>query len=364
MVLVVQIILAILALKFIERIVAQRDIKKAFESFVKELWCLITPPCPSVRDRSWSLRIVDTKKPFYNVDCNPGMIVRHGDGTWDYRLREDDDRQCLFACFRRNFLTMPFKNETWMCSLNDDTICIQGEPHILLEDPRLEDARLFTYDQKLYASVTRLHYDVFRSALYKQAIVPLENDQTRPTAIESSLNDYVSKRQMEKNWQFFQIGAKKYAIYSVQPFVVFELAGDDLKPVRKVTDFKWTTPGIQMRCGTPPVWVRDRFFMVVHSKDYKMYAVTLDASLNVVGYTKKPLIDCPGHYIQFPCGLVYDERTDVFLISMGINNKQVAVLKIAKSYLDKDIVRIGHDGRSHERRVLLPRGLNTFARGV
>lgn len=171
----------------------------------------------------------------------------------------------------------------------------------------------------------------------KQVVVPIRRSAsyTRPNIIKSPLNDYVSKIQTEKNWQFFEDHGKKYVVYTVQPLRIFELVGHDLRPAAKVADQHWTAPDeSNLRCGAPPVFIHDRFYMVTHSKDYKMYVVTFDRSFRMIGCTRGPLVTLPGHYIHFPCGLVYDERKDTFLVSTGINNKQLAILEVQKRYVD------------------------------
>jgi hypothetical protein len=303
--------------------------RRPLKGIFQEIASMFALHVHNVDKDDWALTVLSPEKSSWmDVDLNPGMIVRHGDDTWDYVIRKDDPKQRLFVCFRRCFLSVPIRNQTWMYEL-----CAIGRPRMLLNDSRLEDARLFSYDQQLYASVDMIVDMQFNT---KQVVVPIRLNNIRPKIIKSSLNDYVSNIQTEKNWQFFEDHGKKYVVYTVQPLRIFELVGHDLRPVRKVAEQQWTAPDKStLRCGTPPVFIHDRFYMVTHSKDYKMYIVTFDRSFRMIGCTRGSLINnLPGHYIHFPCGLVYDERKDTFLVSTGINNKQLAILEVQKRYVD------------------------------
>ena len=283
----------------------------------------------------WKLTVFEPQKSWYHVDLNPGLIVRHADGTWDYVLRTNDPEQRLFACFRRCTLMAPVWNQTCLCELDTKTHGVINGPSVILSDPRLEDARLFQYRRQLFASVDTLQ-DVLMNT--KQVVAPINFRNTRPKVIKSNLNNYVSESQTEKNWQFFEHDNRMYVIYSVQPFRVFELQDFDSK--RKVADHEWSLGHVHARGGTPPVRLGKQWYMVTHSKDYKMRAVTFDDSFRITKCTNKPLLNLPGHYIHFPCGLVYDERKDAFLVSTGINNKQVGILTVQKSHVDSLLERV------------------------
>lgn len=309
--------------------------KRPLKGILNEVKGLFTWPISDARGPHWTLTIFRPQKSWIHADLNPGLIVRHTDGTWDYFLRKGDPKQRLFACFRRCMIMAPIWNQTCLCELDSTTYRVINKPIVILSDPRLEDARLFQYKQQLFASVDTLQ-DVLMNT--KQVVVPINFVNTRPKVIKSNLNSYISESQTEKNWQFFEHNNQMHVIYSVQPFRVFELQNFDLK--RKVAEQDWTLGQVHVRGGTPPVRIGNQFYMVTHSKDYKMYMVTFDESLRITKCTTCPLLTLPGHYIHFPCGLVYDERANTFLVSVGFNNKQIGILTVQKSRVDSLLDRV------------------------
>ena len=301
---------------------------------VRELTSVVSSPVRNTTTSACRLTIVDVPgASWLHTQLNPGLIVRHGDGSWDHVVHKIDQEQRLCMAYRQCKFGIPTWNRTWLCDVSLGDLRAQ-RPRMISADSRLEDPRLFSYDGELHVAVSMVSMG---ATMAKQIVIPLRSKKV----IRSPLNSYVSEMHIEKNWQFFEYRRKKYVVYMVQPLRIFELTGDDLRPVAKVAEQDWTAPDkAQLRGGAPPVFLSDRFYMVVHSKDYKIYILTFDRSFNMIGCTNRPLLTLPGHYIYFPCGLVYDERADAFLVSTGINNKQIGILTLQKSYVDNLLERV------------------------
>lgn len=277
------------------------------------------------------LTILEDNKLPYGNSFNASLIVKHPNGLYGNVLTQTQDR--LGTIFNNLTFTRKF-----YCELDYDTYKIGKECSWMKVHLLLHDGRMFAVDGKLYISFTFMDDNYVQ----KQSIYDVKNDKIYLPRFNYNNGIY----NKEKNWQFFQMDGDLYMIYYVKPFRVYKISKKTFEVIQEVQNLPWKFP-MSLRGSAPPVFVGDKFYMVVHSTDYKMYVLTFDKYFRILKVTSKPL--CDGHdgtctyNIYFPCGMIYNQMDDTFLISMGINDVKIGLMKFTKSELDSllDMTMVG-----------------------
>lgn len=135
----------------------------------------------------------------------------------------------------------------------------------------------------------------------------------------------------EKNWSFFEADQKLFCVYEYCPLAVYEVNGSTTSLVQV---HRWTLPPgpRELRGGAPPVVVDGDMFLFLHCTKYDVYALVLDPTrpFNIRQVPKEPLLQHPKR-VFFPCGVLYEPATQTFLVTMGIDDRFIGVLRRTKT---------------------------------
>ena len=264
----------------------------------------------------------------FGFNCNAGLIVK-SKKKYSYTIQYEKDQ--ILICFRNNVLPGYItSSKTYICELDKYFNVKKAKPLYVVADD-YEDGRLFCLQNDLFLSASKNLKDY----VTKQDVIRLRDK----AFFRSSLNNIKGKFHTEKNWQFFEWNSRCYVIYSVMPLTIYEL-DQDFEVRKLIVSHKWLRKdGIELRCSTPPVYVAGAFYMVVHSIDYRSYMLMFSADFNSLACTTYPICESARckYYIYFPCGLLYDERVNNFIISIGINNRRIGIMKMSKHEIDKNM---------------------------
>lgn len=252
---------------------------------------------------------------------NASLIVKKANGIFSNIINNNDDK--VYMIFNNLLFTRKFA-----CQVDYNTYDIQNcqwlRFHIYLHD-----GRMFNVNGKLYISFTKLDDNL----VHKQSIYDVEKN----IVYLPSFNYNSGKFRKEKNWQYFQQDKRLYMIYTITPFMVYEVDISNFEVIRNVKN-EILNDKDKFRCSSPPIFVKDRYYMVIHSKNYRMFIMTFDKKFNVIDISSTPLCDTDNgickYSIYFPCGMIYENKSDTFLISMGINDMTIGLMKYSKKEID------------------------------
>lgn len=215
----------------------------------------------------------------------------------------------------------------------------------------LEDPRLFHHDGGLWIAWTAAHYSGTEWTC-RQRYGRLDEAGTRwkvaaPLTPQYGRNGGTSK---EKNWQFFSAGGGRLFV-QYSPSHVIELHGERVigEWKDKPLPWKWGKPS----GGTPPMpFAPGRLITFFHSfehdpaqaRRYNFAALVIEDAppFRRVSCSAVPLVIASEHdplpaekiwqpACIFPCGAVKDG--DDWLISAGVNDERIALLRIPESGL-------------------------------
>jgi hypothetical protein len=194
-----------------------------------------------------------------------------------------------------------------------------------------EDPRFFVFNNKLYISMTKLNKIEF---IPKMVVVDYDNN------IEYNfpyLNNIKGIDHSEKNWQFFQYLNKYYLLYSIFPFIIYEI-DKNFNIIKKIKETIWKHKYVEiLRCSAPPIFINGVFYCIVHSIKnnlYNTYFITFNENFDILGYTLYPLYDNNKYNIIFSTGFIYNKLNNSFIILSGVEDKYINLLKVNKRLLD------------------------------
>ena len=195
-----------------------------------------------------------------------------------------------------------------------------------------EDPRFFVFNNKLYISMTKLNKNNF---IAKIVVVDYDNN------IEYNfpyLNNIKGIEHTEKNWQFFQYLNKYYLLYSIFPFIIYEI-DKNFNIIKKIKETIWKHKYVKiLRCNAPPIFINGVFYCIVHSCDinriYNTYFITFNKNFDILGYTLYPLYDNNIYNIIFSTGFIYNKLNNSFIILSGVEDKYINLITVNKRLLD------------------------------
>ncbi len=211
-----------------------------------------------------------------------------------------------------------------------------------------EDARLIIFKENFYASyvtVTPHMLGLYSACIEIGQFIP---GKQIATPIRPNIDDNTEKNSLQKNWLLFEKDGKLLIINTIDPMIVHD-ATDDLKNPKKVVEKPkvikdWHYGPI--RSSTAPILIREhnKYLSFFHSdlktadgiREYFLGALLFDNEFNITHYSKKPLFISTPHTERFlsantilPFGCI--RQGDNLLLSVGINDKMAAIMKIPVS---------------------------------
>ncbi|MFZ4773060.1 MAG: hypothetical protein ACOYK9_03615 [Chlamydiia bacterium] len=208
------------------------------------------------------------------------------------------------------------------------------------EDPRLIvfKGQLVVVYNDLVGPLRRVHLAFLQKTDDRFAV-----EKIQLLSLEGAMQD------SEKNWVPFVYGSGLYFIYQTAPWTVLEWHPDGLCTLFAQKDFSLPN----LRGGTPAVQIGDEYLSFFHIRSgttrsyiswnrniYLMGAYTFDAKPPFFPkrVTVNPL-SYPGAYslltnyrkTLYPAGLI--EKSDSFLVSLGINDDRTEIVTLRKSDL-------------------------------
>ena len=171
---------------------------------------------------------------------------------------------------------------------------------------RVEDFRLFTFNNKLYSN----HVVVDKSKKIYPVIseVDLHNQTLK---ILGTIELDISKREVEKNWSFFTHNDELFLIYSVSPWVIFKIDLEQLTGVNiknYETKFDWIESGFISNSTNPIKLDTNTNIMGFHSRDnkfiYHQGFLIFDDNLNYINSSKEPYLS-GGDYDTIHPNVIY-----------------------------------------------------------
>lgn len=220
------------------------------------------------------------------------------------------------------------------------------------------DPRYFHLKGRLYVSWN----DGSARPFNNQFLIEVDRDGLTPVGPARIIESARKRRNIEKNWIFFEAGNEAYCVYTTQPHDI--MAVDLTFPDRVLcsplyvsgAEVNYDKVYGEIRGGAQPIWDGDRFLCVAHSS-FEMhdqsryyacvaYEFLAKPPFNPVRIGRKPVVLPGGNTLSsferpklnpgvggviYPSGAVADG--DDLIISYGINDEAAFIARIPKSSL-------------------------------
>jgi|GEM_PF-4318670 len=244
-----------------------------------------------------------------------------------------------------DFILMAYRNmeptnspsEIWLAYIDKDTFnVIKNE--ILIQSDTLnkkyyEDPRFNLLNDKLILSYSKFNFPDKVTIFFSEFNVGSESNETAKLGPEQTIYE-LHLQTWEKNWTFFTSKGKAYCLYKITPIEIYEIS-DKYNIITKIPN-QWTHPHKDLRGGCPPVFFKEKFWIFTHCTKYNIYCVVIDNNFRVVGYSLLPLLPkTKKKSIYFPVGAIINGET--WLISMGVNDRDVGIIKMNHGSLESSI---------------------------
>lgn len=239
-----------------------------------------------------------------------------------------------------------------------------------------EDARLFTLEGELYASiVTDVAYEYEGNRLYRHfmGIGKLDENYQLTELFRPKIGSNLAKDSLEKNWLFMDKEGKKLVINWLDPLTLWEIEKDNFNaPIHKITlprvinDWAYG----EVRASTTPIFIPklNQYLCFFHSfkekshpkifsklffmrRIYYLGALLFDKDFKITSYTKSPVfISTPevkpyiSSYTILPYGAILEEgEKDRITLSIGINDREAWVAEIPLTEILGKMTKINSD---------------------
>jgi hypothetical protein len=267
-----------------------------------------------------------TEKSQQGNNFNPGIIIYENNKYTNIITTNNYNCKVIFRNYEYNSADSTIYECN--CDINKYNlydIKLKYDIHYCYEDPRF-----FVFNNKLYISMTKLNKNNF---IAKIVVVDYNNN------IEynfSYLNNIKGIEHSEKNWQFFQYLNKYYLLYSIFPFIIYEI-DKNFNIIKKIKETIWKHKYVEiLRCSAPPIFINGVFYCIVHSinRKYNTYFITFNKKFDILGYTLYPLYDNNIYNIIYSTGFIYNKLNNSFIILSGVEDKYINLIKVNKRLLD------------------------------
>lgn len=270
---------------------------------------------------------------------NPGM--EKFDGKIYFSIRSELNHG--------NVLNYGRRTEHILTTLNAN-YDIDGDFHILNGDfpgldSNLEDARLFVFQDRLWAVGTGPAYGTAFRQMYTSPIAFAE-DGTPSVEGWVHLKYQDPPTQIEKNWSPFVHNDELYFIYAIKNHTILRADTEtgEVTQVAETDGFNWDYGS--PRGGSQTIRYKDNFLHVFHSaKDYRFlngekkriyvigaYLFEAQEPFRILKYTPHPIIgdnfygqNNPRHFV-FVTGAIIDG--DELVLSAGVNDDQLMIIHV------------------------------------
>lgn len=272
-------------------------------------------------------------------------IVQRPDGKWLLARRSENAPTMIFGY-----------NSIWAIKLSDDgKTAIKG---IQLKwtdfDPeqQCEDARAFYVPHLNQVGISACTFKWFKTNSWTGAIQVLgffdENWNCKvvhypPYDTNATSLQNIPRERYQKNWLFWMRDDRLHLLYKSDPWTVAEFGGNWQEQRTHANEgAKW--PHGEIRGGTPPVLIGDKYYTFFHSStawrgNYRRYyvgaiAFSAQAPFEIVAMTKEPILigsqkskwEMRKPPCVFPCGAIYEN--DSWLITYGLNDLEAGWISI------------------------------------
>lgn len=223
------------------------------------------------------------------------------------------------------------------------------------------DPRIFIFKHRIFVSYNTGHIEN-PNQIYIQEL----DQDLNPISDPIKLQKKDGRRNIEKNWGFFEYNNKLFAIYSVSPFVVVSIEFDENKEIAEAYEYvkyTWSSNDIekrygQLRGGASPIMIDNKMYYVIQSNIkssigciYTGTIMTFDAfppfkpkeiairpifKLTPEEYHKTPIqkLNKKVEACLYPTGSYYDSTSASLYISYGINDSYCAIRRYSKEVID------------------------------
>lgn len=250
-------------------------------------------------------------------------------------------------------------NNVVVFPMRDGKVCGDGQlvqQVRVSQDEHFEDPRCFYFNGKTYLSMCNFVWGKVWTGAH-QILCEVDDNwvvRKRYDVVFGKNGNHVGTNTgMEKNWLWFFHDAVPHMIYKTQPHIVAAFS-PSFNPTARYETFSnginW--PWGEMRGGTPPVLIGDRYWTFFHSstswaetgsRRYHMGAYTFEAKppFRKLSYSIRPIFSGsqydtwahPKPLVVFPLGSILKDGR--WAVTMGVNDLNCAIAEIPHSELEK-----------------------------
>jgi hypothetical protein len=296
---------------------------------------------------------------------NPGIIFQQ-DGKWLQVVENITPETRVLLMFRRSFshwgpcdIVAVYLSGEFHASKDVSGVYVSSAdgsqaPSNWLGLPWREDPRLFSVRDGLGVSYSvvcaydrgTIGYKIWQRQGYMlldRGLTPLVTDVFVP--INRNLG-FPTAPHYEKNWGFFSVASHLFVLYSVQPFVVYNVT---TAPV-KLTDVEWSlgSVDVSMRGGAPPVLVDDHWYAFVHTHNVRYSTFVVQFSnfdFQPIAVSMAPVMLTSSDLV-FACGALFVTVERAWYVSLGVDDRFMQIVKISHANILSLLVPISRIGPS------------------
>jgi predicted GH43/DUF377 family glycosyl hydrolase len=265
--------------------------------------------------------------------CFNGCLIKTHDGNYQFYYRKNKtipewfDSKVYLVTFPPDFIET--SKHTFF--INDRYNYVIPEPTLIIEHG--EDPRVINLDKnrKLISYAVIETIENKKCDIHARIIGGKSNSEIFTFPKNNAL------KAREKNWTFFLHEGNILFMYSVMPYFSIYDMNENL-----IVSCEWYHPlanDLELRGGASPIRVGDEYWVIVHSKTYRIFVITFSVhDLMPRRVSKRPLIphgDKPR--IHFPCGAILEDDGSI-IISLGIDDYMSGLLHTSVTEINSVLI--------------------------
>ncbi len=209
----------------------------------------------------------------------------------------------------------------------------------------LEDYRIFNWDKEFWFLSST--YDTGTQGIPKKVLGRLKNIETKDKVeLDNVITiDYPCTKWGEKNWMPFIRDNKLHAIYSFDPFTVFQIEKDGIYKVIVKNEQNFNLS--EFRGSAILEGFCEGYLAIVHESEvtpdkanYFHRFVYLDYNLNIKKISDR--FTFTNEDIEFVCGMSLDHSNKKIVIGLGVWDREAYVCLMNIDYVNSLLKRINH----------------------